>query len=173
MISINIVSSKSRQKTLQKTTFQLFCCLLYTKDSNAIFIGDLNMPEIDWLNNSSPAKYREFLQSMEENFLSQIVDFLTHAHSNILVVILVNKPKNILDVKAGKRSPSSNCWCDVQKSNVNFWRKSPWLEQGKQEESRVGGILWPPSLTIQLIRIFYFSSYRVRSWVPINLKRPS
>ena len=74
--------------------------ILTTRESNAILIGDLNMPDVDWSRGTGPTKHREFLQLTEENSLSQVIDFSTHAEGNILDVVLVNKPENILDLRS-------------------------------------------------------------------------
>ena len=40
-----------------------------------IFIGDFNLPDIDWENNCAGRKSCYFLDTVNENFYSQLVDF--------------------------------------------------------------------------------------------------
>ena len=64
------------------------------------------MPDVDWLRGVGPTKYRELLQCTKQNSLSQVIDFSTQG--NILDVVLVNKPENILDLCSSGYSGGSD-----------------------------------------------------------------
>ena len=57
-----------------------------------IFIGDFNLPDIDWTNNCAGRKSCYFLDTVNENFYSQLVDFPTHIKGNILDLVMTNRP---------------------------------------------------------------------------------
>ena len=71
--------------------------LLSKCEKNTIFIGDLNMPAVNWTTNTGPAKCREFLAAVDANQLTQLVDFPSHERGAILDVLLTNSPEKIID----------------------------------------------------------------------------
>jgi hypothetical protein len=47
-------------------------------NNNSILIGDINMPNIDWVEEKTDAKGRELLETVTEEGLQQLVSFPTH-----------------------------------------------------------------------------------------------
>ncbi|GAB0205364.1 hypothetical protein GRJ2_003002000 [Grus japonensis] len=66
-----------------------------------IFIGDFNCPDICWKGNTARhAQSRRFLQSIDDNFLTQVVEEPTR-RGVLLDLVLTNKEGLVEDVKAG------------------------------------------------------------------------
>ena len=89
--------------------------LLTYSEKNAIFIGDFNLPEIDWNNYSAPNKYTNILNICLEKGFEQLVDFPTHDKGNILDLVLTNSPhliQNIID--CGKIGSSDHCLLSIE-----------------------------------------------------------
>ena len=57
--------------------------------NNSIIVGDLNYPEIDWstLHSTNPLG-QEFLDTANDKFLSQHVDFPTHRDGHTLDIVV-------------------------------------------------------------------------------------
>ena len=64
-----------------------------------IVIGDFNFPNIDWTHNQADAKGRLFLETLESNFLHQMVDLPMHIRGNILDLVIVNNPADIINLE--------------------------------------------------------------------------
>ena len=70
--------------------------LLQNNDKNCFFIGDFNLPEIDWTEYTGPRKYQTFLDTCQEFSLEQMVDFPTHKKGNMLDLVLTNNPDIVI-----------------------------------------------------------------------------
>ena len=73
-------------------------CNLIQKNPNCTFIGDFNLPDIDWSNKTSGKKGRKLLETTEDNFIEQVIEFPTHIKGNTLDLCLTNRPQNILNI---------------------------------------------------------------------------
>lgn len=73
-------------------------CKLIQNNPKCNFIGDFNLPDIDWLNKTSGRKGRKLLETTEDNFMEQAINFPTHVRGNTLDLCLTNCPQNILNV---------------------------------------------------------------------------
>ena len=62
---------------------------------NAVVVGDFNYPTVDWVSMTGSGPAREFLDAVNEKFLTQHVDFPTHDCGNILDLVLSNIPNRI------------------------------------------------------------------------------
>lgn len=82
--------------------------LLQSKTKNCFYIGDFNLPEIDWSENSAPRKYQTLLDSCHEYGLEQMVDFSTHKKGNILDLVLTNCPEKVIVTEDCGRLGSSD-----------------------------------------------------------------
>ena len=65
---------------------------------NNIILGDFNFPKIDWKTLTSNNKGRRFLETLEDMFMTQIIDFPTHSRGNILDLALLNRPESLISV---------------------------------------------------------------------------
>ena len=75
------------------------CDLIKSLDKNNLIIGDFNFPTIDWENNSCENKCRPFLDSLNDKFLQQMVDFPTHIRGNVLDLVLTDIPERIINIE--------------------------------------------------------------------------
>ena len=66
--------------------------LIRSAGRNSIFIGDFNLPEIDWHTGHARGTARSFLEATEDMLLEQLVDFSTHLRGNTLDLLLTNIP---------------------------------------------------------------------------------
>ena len=107
-----------------------------------IIIGDFNFPLVDWTHNLVDSKGRLFLETLESNFLHHMVDFPTHVRGNILDLVIVNNPADVINLEdVGNISNSDhstliieimfNNNCCNSNQEVSDWSKAnyPALEQ--------------------------------------------
>ncbi len=107
-----------------------------------IIIGDFNFPLVDWTHNLVDSKGRLFLETLESNFLHHMVDFPTHVRRNILDLVIVNNPADVINLEdVGNISNSDhstliieimfNNNCCNSNQEVSDWSKAnyPALEQ--------------------------------------------
>ena len=73
-----------------------------------VLIGDLNFPDVDWQNERSGSKGREFYDATAEVFMEQYVKFPTHSSGNVLDLVLCNRENMIQEVKAEGRVGKSD-----------------------------------------------------------------
>ena len=67
-------------------------------DKNTILIGDVNLPDINWLDGTSTSRGRRILETMLEEDLAQLVNFPTHVKGNILDLVSTNCPDKVISV---------------------------------------------------------------------------
>jgi len=66
-------------------------------------MGDFNHPDISWEDHTARySQSRRFLQSVDDNFLMQVVEKPTRKGA-LLDLVLTNKEELVEDVKAGGR----------------------------------------------------------------------
>ena len=74
--------------------------LLDFSNSCSLFIGDFNLPSIDWKFETASKRFgRLFLEKSETNNLQQLIDFPTHLRGNTLDLLLINNPELVLDIE--------------------------------------------------------------------------
>ena len=107
---------------------------------NSIMIGDFNLPEINWSDNTaSSLKGRNFLDACIERGMEQMVSFSTHIKGNTLDLVLVDRTGSVNSVAPlGRlgRSDHEILWIEVanseklkpEKKYVKNWRKADWNE---------------------------------------------
>ena len=85
-----------------------------------LIFGDFNFSKIDWINKTCDSKSRGFLSAVEDNFLSQIIDFPTHKAGTRPDLILTDCPGLVNEVcSLGNIGSSDHCAVLVN-INVNF-----------------------------------------------------
>ena len=72
--------------------------LLNRFKKNSIFIGDLNLPRIEWNQGLSDSKGRSVLECTDNNGQTQLITFPTHIGGNILDVVLTDRPELCYDI---------------------------------------------------------------------------
>ena len=87
------------------------CKIMRNADKNTMLIGDLNLPGINWAEETTAGrKERSILDAAEESDLSQLVNFATHRKGNLLDVVLTNCSEKILSVTdVGVLGRSDHC----------------------------------------------------------------
>jgi Reverse transcriptase (RNA-dependent DNA polymerase)/Endonuclease-reverse transcriptase len=73
--------------------------LIRTADKNTIFIGDFNLPGVDWNTGASRGAERLIVEAAQDMFCEQLVEFSTHTRGNILDLVLTNIPDRISEVR--------------------------------------------------------------------------
>ncbi len=95
------------------------CEILRGADDNIVFIGDFNLPGIDWeQGQAKDARGRLLVSTAVEEGLEQLISFPTHVKGNILDLLLTNCPDKVLDVlETGRLGKSDHCMIMVE---LNF-----------------------------------------------------
>ena len=94
---------------------------------NSIIIGDLNLPEVDWIGSGAKGRGGLVQEAAAESLMEQLVDFPTHIRGNILDVILTNIPERFHEVKEdGRLGRSDHCMISA---TISMTRK----KQAKEE----------------------------------------
>lgn len=115
---------------------------IQTLNGDFMIIGDLNYPGIDWLNGTCQGKGADFLEIVQEKFLSQHVEGGTHISGNKLDLVLASTENLVLEVKKEGRLGASdheilmcymNCEMEVARGEK---RRRDWgkAEFGKMRE---------------------------------------
>lgn len=87
---------RSPNSTEQNT--ENLCKFIAEHERNFLALGDFNLPNIDWNLGTSNRKGAKFLKTIEDNFISQLIDCSSHIHGNILDLALTDKPEEIVDI---------------------------------------------------------------------------
>ena len=87
---------------------------------NTLFIGDFNLPGIDWEAGTAYARGRGLLEAAAEAGAEQMVTFPTHVKGNVLDLVITNCPGSILSISdAGRLGKSDHC-CLLIETTVRF-----------------------------------------------------
>ena len=95
--SINFLLAYRSPNSSTKNTSDL-CKLMTGMKTNSILVGDINLPNIDWSSNDSDNKSSEFLNTVNDQFISQLIDFSTHNKGNTLDLILTKSPDLVSNI---------------------------------------------------------------------------
>jgi hypothetical protein len=89
--------------------------ILRGADENTVFIGDFNLPGIDWeREQAKDARARTFLSTVMEEGLDQLITFPTHVKGNILDLLLTNCSDKILDIsEVGQLGKATIAWLNL------------------------------------------------------------
>ena len=69
--------------------------IVRSADKNSIFIGDFNLPSINWDNGTGRGRETEFLEAVQDSMMEQMVDFPTHIKGNTLDLLVTNIPERV------------------------------------------------------------------------------
>jgi Endonuclease-reverse transcriptase len=117
--------------------------LIKSAEKNAIFIGDLNLPGVNWSTGMSKNSEKPVVEATEEMFMEQLVEFSTHTKGNILDLVLTNVPERIIDIRdEGRLGKSDHVMMAVEISIQNEpgaetgtrpdWAKADWDQMKRQ-----------------------------------------
>ena len=77
-------------------------------ERNSIFIGDFNLPEINWQTGKTTTRSQVFLDAIEDSAMEQLVSFNTHIKGNLLDLVVTNIPERIMAVEEEGRLGKSD-----------------------------------------------------------------
>ena len=100
------------------------CKIMRNFDNQTILIGDVNLPDINWSDQTSAARGKEVLTTAQIENLEQLVDFPTHIKGNILDLILTNCSERIISLSNGGRiGKSDHCVLNIE-VKIDFMKKN-------------------------------------------------
>lgn len=113
------------------------CQIISSLGENSIVIGDINLPDIDWVEENATSKGKRLLEVVLEEGLDQLVRFPTHTKGNTLDLVITNCPDKILDVRdVGRLGRSDHCMMEILIATQTMsmetagrrtdWRKANW-----------------------------------------------
>ena len=119
-------------------------------EKNSIFVGDFNLPGVNWDTGEENGEDDIVVQEMQENNFSQLVDFKTHIKGGCLDLIITNIPEKVSNLaEAGRLGKSDHVIVQFDleiasrvsgdKRLVKSWRKADWGRIKKGLETTV----WP------------------------------
>jgi nitrous oxidase accessory protein NosD len=82
--------------------------LIRTADRNTLFIGDFNLPGIDWTTGHGRGAERLIVEAAHDMFCTQMVDFSTHIKGNTLDLVLTTIPERIVEIREEGRMGNSD-----------------------------------------------------------------
>ena len=77
-------------------------------DSNSIFIGDFNLPDINWTTGEHSPRTAEFMEAVADAAMDQLVTFSTQVRGNVLDLVLTNIPERVREISDEGRLSSSD-----------------------------------------------------------------
>ena len=113
------------------------CDLVRSAEKNSIFVGDFNLPQIDWTNGRAEGRGARFVLAAQDNYMEQLVDFQTHIKGNCLDLVITNSPGLISEVRdAGRLGRSDHVILEFnlaigenkqqEQVAVKNWKKADW-----------------------------------------------
>ncbi len=136
--------------------------LICGAEKNSLFIGDFNMPDIDWETGHSSARTRPFVEAVEDSMMEQMVNFSTQVKGNCLDLVITNIPERVSEVlEAGRlgRSDHDMLCITLEMENrtegpmkqTTNWRRADWpsmkaeletVDWTKEMKSKTAGEMW-------------------------------
>ena len=126
-----------RPPTSGEENFENLCQLVSGAEKNAVFVGDFNLPKIDWASGVVEGRDGRFVLALQDNFMEQLVTFPTHTKGNCLDLVISNSPGLVKEVKdAGRLGKSDHMMLEIVMSigatrqeeevRVKNWKKADW-----------------------------------------------
>ena len=113
-----------------------------------VFIGDFNLPRIDWVGGGGGRGCDAvFLEAVENTMMQQLVDFPTQVKGNILDILLTNIPERVEEVFEAGRLGKSDHVMIVSRISVGNgereeeeprknWRRADWQAMRNEVSGR-------------------------------------
>ena len=76
----------------------LLCQMFRNIPKNCVIVGDFNFSEIDWETNGCSARSKMFLDTLNDLFLTQMIDFRTHKSGTMPDLIITDNTNLITDI---------------------------------------------------------------------------
>ena len=112
--------------------------LVRNAGKSTVFIGDFNMPSIDWFGGGGASgRERCFQEAVEDSLMQQMVDFPTQVRGNVLDLFITNVPERVEEIyEMGRLGKSDHVMImatvtmeaepDEDDSTAPDWRKADW-----------------------------------------------
>jgi hypothetical protein len=107
--------------------------LVETAEGKCLFVGEFNLPCINWSTGQADARSRQFLEAVQDGGITQP----THTKGNSLDLVLSNNPNGIVEVNCKGRLGHSDHTILLTTLMVNNtpkptetkkdWRKADWI----------------------------------------------
>ena len=79
---------------------ELLCKMIKSVPKQCVIVGDFNYSDINWNNNTCTAKSKLFLDTVQDQFFLQMIDFPTHISGTMSDLVLTDSPNLILEVES-------------------------------------------------------------------------
>ena len=117
--------------------FDRLCELVRGAEKNSVFVGDFNLPHIDWATGGAEGREARFVQAVQDSYMEQLVSFPTHTKGNCLDLVITNKPGLLQEVKdAGRLGKSDHVMLELvlaigedkqqEVVTVKNWKRADW-----------------------------------------------
>ena len=114
------------------------CDMIEASSGSNIFIGDFNLPGINWETFQATGRSKDLVEKCNDKFFSQLVDFPTHIKGNLLDLVLTNVPEKVTDIEnVGRLGRSDHVMLMVKLEvraqeapsiqTVPNWSKADWV----------------------------------------------
>ena len=121
-----------RPPTSGEENFENLCQLVSGAQKNAVFVGDFNLPKIDWASGVVERRDGRFVLALQDNFMEQLVTFPTHTKGNCLDLVISNSPGLVKEVKdAGRLGKSDHVMLEIVMS-IGTTRQEEWWRTTSQ-----------------------------------------
>ena len=121
-----------RPPTSGEENFENLCQLVSGAEKNAVFVGDFNLPKIDWASGVVEGRDGRFVLALQDNFMEQLVTFPTHTKGNCLDLVISNSPGLVKEVKdAGRLGKSDHVMLEIVMS-IGTTRQEEWWRTTSQ-----------------------------------------
>ena len=81
------------------TNTNKLCDIINKVPTNSIIIGDINLSGIDWANHYADSKGLDFFNAINDNFMTQMINFPTHVKGNILDLLITDVPETVVNIE--------------------------------------------------------------------------
>ena len=126
------------------------CDLLSRAEKNSIFVGDFNLPGVDWNSGEARGEDDRVIQVLQETNLTQLVDFKTHIRGGCLDLVITNMPEKVSNVvEAGRLGKSDHVIIQFdlelnscqrgERKVIKNWKRADWT----RIKSRLAATAWP------------------------------
>jgi len=131
--------------------------LVRTVKKDSVLIGDFNLPEVDWQTGETGRRSRDFVDAVDDDLLTQLVDFPTHIKGNCLDLVLTNIPERVVEIMdTGRLGSSDHVMLTLlvqvgqipqPTKRVLNWRRADW-EGMRKDMRRIGWKVELSGLTV-------------------------
>ena len=172
-----------RSPNSNKTNDDSLCALMRKTNPNSLILGDFNYPGIRWSTGGSDAKSREFLEVVEDEYMSQHVDGPTHINGNVLDLVITRDDEMVESVTMEGRLGKSDhemiltrLKTDATKETRSVFMRDLSKANYKEMKARISLVNWSNEMEARNIEecwLFFkdFLDGIVDEFVPLKRKK--